>query len=35
VAEREFRRMISLPNHPALSDEDVAYIIDTIRRYPA
>jgi perosamine synthetase len=35
IAEREFQRMISLPNHPALSDDDVAYIIDTIRRFPA
>jgi len=34
VAEREFRRMISLPNHPGLSDDDVAHIIETIRRFP-
>jgi perosamine synthetase len=33
VAERVFERILSLPMHPRLSDEDVEYIIDAIRSF--
>lgn len=34
VAEREWQRMLTLPLHPGLSDEDVDYIIRVIRHFP-
>ncbi len=35
VTEREWQRLLTLPLFPALTDDEVAYIIDTIRRYHA
>jgi dTDP-4-amino-4,6-dideoxygalactose transaminase len=35
TAERAFKRILSLPMHPGLSDEDVDYVIDCIRAFPA
>ncbi len=35
VAERIFQRILSLPMHPGLSDQDVDYIVDSIRAFPA
>jgi perosamine synthetase len=35
VAEREWTRLLTLPLYPALTDGEVAYIIDVIRRYHA
>ncbi len=35
VVEREWVRLLTLPLFPALTDEDVAYIIDVIRRFDA
>jgi perosamine synthetase len=35
VVEREWVRLLTLPLFPALTDDDVAYIIDTIRRFDA
>lgn len=32
-AERVFRHLLSLPMHPGLSDDDVDYVIDTLRRW--
>jgi perosamine synthetase len=34
VIEREWLRCLTLPLHPYLSDEDVAYIIEVIRSFP-
>jgi perosamine synthetase len=34
VVEREWRRMITLPLHPAIPTSDVEYIIDVIRSFP-
>jgi len=34
-AERVFKRILSLPMHPGLSDQDVDYIIDCIRAFRA
>lgn len=33
VAEEVFERILSLPMHPGLGDDDVAYVIDTIRAF--
>jgi len=33
VTEREWRRLLSLPLHPGLTEADVAYVIDTIRAF--
>jgi perosamine synthetase len=33
VVEREWVRLLTLPLFPALTDDDVAYIIDTIRQF--
>jgi perosamine synthetase len=33
VAERIFERILSLPMHPGLTDEDVVYTIDSIRSF--
>lgn len=33
VTEREWRRVLSLPLHPSLTEADVAYVIDTIRAF--
>lgn len=35
VTEREWKRLVTLPLYPDLSDEQVRYIIDAIRAYPA
>ncbi len=35
VAEREWKRLLTLPLFPALTDDEVIYIIETIRRYHA
>lgn len=35
VTEREWQRLLTLPLYPALTDDEVAYIIQTIRRYHA
>jgi len=32
-AERAFERILSLPMHPGLSDDDVEYVIETIRAF--
>ena len=34
TAERVFKRILSLPMHPGLSDRDVNYIIESIRSFP-
>ncbi|MGB7340547.1 MAG: DegT/DnrJ/EryC1/StrS family aminotransferase [Phototrophicaceae bacterium] len=34
VIEREWLRCLTLPLHPNMTDEDVAYIIDVIRQFP-
>lgn len=34
VIEEEWLRLLTLPLHPNLSDADVAYIIDVVRRFP-
>ena len=35
VTEREWQRLLTLPLFPGLADDEVAYIIETIRRYHA
>jgi perosamine synthetase len=35
VVEREWTRLLTLPLFPALTDDDVAYIIDVIRQFNA
>ena len=35
VTEREWQRLLTLPLFPGLTDDEVAYIIETIRRYHA
>lgn len=35
VTEREWTRLLTLPLYPALTDDEVAYIIEVIRRYHA
>ena len=35
VTEREWKRLLTLPLFPALTDDEVNYIIETIRRYHA
>lgn len=35
VTEREWNRLLTLPLYPALTDDDVGYIIDVIRHYHA
>ncbi len=35
VAEEVFQHILSLPMHPGLTDDDVDYVIDTIRDFPA
>ncbi|MBN2470197.1 MAG: DegT/DnrJ/EryC1/StrS family aminotransferase [Anaerolineae bacterium] len=35
VTEREWERLLTLPLFPALTDDEVAYIIETIRNYHA
>jgi dTDP-4-amino-4,6-dideoxygalactose transaminase len=32
VASREFRRLVSLPIYPAMSDDDVQDVIDAVKR---
>ena len=34
ITEREWIRLLTLPLHPALTDADVNYIIEVIRRFP-
>ena len=34
IAEFLFNRILSLPMHPGLTDDEVSYIIDTIRSFP-
>jgi perosamine synthetase len=34
VAEREWTRMLTLPLHPGLTDNEVTYIVDVIRHFP-
>lgn len=34
VAEQLTKQVLSLPVHPALSDEDVAWIIESVRQFP-
>jgi perosamine synthetase len=34
VSERVFKRVLSLPMHPGLTDDDVSHIIETIRSFP-
>lgn len=34
VVDREWLRLITLPLHPALTDDDVNYIIEVIRHFP-
>jgi perosamine synthetase len=34
VVEREWQRLLTLPLYPALTDEQVAYIIEVIRAFP-
>jgi perosamine synthetase len=34
VSERVFNNLMSLPNHPGLTDDEVSYIIETIRSFP-
>jgi dTDP-4-amino-4,6-dideoxygalactose transaminase len=35
TAERVFTQLLSLPMHPGLSDDDVQFVIDSIRAFPA
>ncbi len=35
VTEREWQRLLTLPLYPALTDDEVAYIVETIRSYHA
>ena len=35
TAERVFKRILSLPMHPGLSDQDIDYVIDCMRSFPA
>jgi perosamine synthetase len=34
VAERTFQRILSLPMHPGLTDDEVSYIIETVCSFP-
>lgn len=34
IIDREWLRLLTLPLHPNLTDDDVAYIIDVIRHFP-
>ena len=34
AAERVYQKILSLPMHPGLSDQDVDYVIDSIRSFP-
>jgi perosamine synthetase len=34
VIEEEWLKLLTLPLHPNLTNEDVAYIIEVVRRFP-